>query len=558
VAYGYRVGEVPLPPLAPIKQSATFSAVSEVDLQRRPPVGVSLGCHVPGVMLPEPDPSDPMTVAAGVCKRFAVAPPVPQLARIARLREFVRRFVRANFDPIPYTADTSVGTWLDNCNYPAWRKQELRECWEECGGKLVEKDYRCDSFVKDETYPEYKHARGINSRSDRFKCKVGPLFRLIEKVVYTHPSFIKKVPVHMRPEYIMEKLYRVGARYLVTDYTAFESLFVKEVMESVEFELYDYMTSQLREHDEFMTLCREVLGGVNQCNFKFFSVFLEATRMSGEMCTSLGNGFSNLMFMLFLCDEAGSSVDGVVEGDDGLFVVSGPAPSKADFESIGLIIKLGEVDSIAEASFCGIIFDPECRQNLRDPLPVIVTFGWTSRQYASSKEKKKRTLLRCKALSLAHQYPGCPIIQALAQYGLRATADVGYYAVWKVVNDRQCIDEYKGAVLRDALLNPVKPARIHLGSRLLVERMFKVSVEEQLVFEKYLDGLSGIQPITAGVLDPIMNPVWRDYWTKYVIPRPDRICFPGLPTRPKWKVDEVCAKTGWYGHPADERLTQQV
>jgi len=417
--------------------------------------------------------------------------------------------------------------------------------WEECGGLLNERDFRCDSFVKDETYPEYKHSRGINSRSDAFKCKVGPIFRLIEKVVYSHPSFIKKVPVHKRPEYIMDKLYSVGARYFATDYTAFESLFVKEIMEAVEFELYDWMTSNLPEHDEFMTLCREVLGGLNQCNFKFFSVFLEATRMSGEMCTSLGNGFSNLMFMLFLCEEVGSSfVNGVVEGDDGLFVISGPAPSKADFESIGLIIKLEECESIAEASFCGIIFDPECRQNLRDPRRVLTTFGWTSRSYAGAKAKRKLALLRCKALSLAHQYPGCPVIQALAQYGLRVTIGVGNYAVWKVINSKG-VNEYQRGVLMDAMLNPVKPVQIGMGSRLLVERMFSIPVEDQVHFEAYLSGLSTIQPLTAGVLEPTLSRTWHEYWCKYVIPRPERLSYPGLPTRPRWKHEEVCKKTGW-------------
>jgi len=509
-------------------------------------------------MEPEPDPGDPMTVAAGVCKRFAFAPPVPDLAKISRLREFVRGFVRENFVPIPYTADRSVGAWLDLCPYPAWRREELRAVWEECGGALSEKDYRCDSFVKDETYPEYKHARGINSRSDRFKCKVGPIFRLIEKVVYTHPSFIKKVPVHLRPEYIMKKLYSVGAKYSQTDYTAFEALFVKEIMEAVEFELYDWMTSQLPEHDEFMGICRSVLGGLNHCNFKYFSVWLEATRMSGEMCTSLGNGFSNLMFMLFLCKEVGSlSVDGVVEGDDGLFVISGPAPSKKDFESIGLVIKLEECDSIAEASFCGIIFDPDCKQNLRDPRRVLTTFGWTSRTHAQSKQKKLKALLRCKALSLAHQYPGCPVVQALAQYGLRVTADVGNYAVWKVINSKG-VNEYQRGVLVDAMTNPVKPARIGLGSRFLVERMFGVSVEDQFHFERYLSGLSALQPLAAGVLEPILSPVWRDYWSQYVMPRPHVLMYSGLPVRPRWYHDEVCTKTGWRAKSVMPKLTDNA
>jgi len=496
-------------------------------------------------MEPEPDPADPMTVAAGVCKRFAFAPPVPNPEKLERLRVFVRKFVRSNFDPLPYDSDTSVGTWLESTPYPAWRKEELKLAWEKCNGILKKEDYVCKSFVKDETYPEFKHARGINSRTDAFKCKVGPVFRLIEQVVYKHAAFIKKVPVHKRPEYIMNRLKQVGARYFATDYTAFEALFIKELMVVCEFELYEYMTQNLPEFEEFNALCHEVLAGTNKCDYKSFSVKLNATRMSGEMCTSLGNGFSNLMFMLFLCEEVGSTyVEGVVEGDDGLFVISGPAPSTADFEELGLVIKLQECETIEEASFCGIIFDPNDQQNLRDPMRVLTTFGWTSRQHVCSGTKKKKALLRCKALSLAHQYPGCPIIQSLAQYGLRVTSDVGNYSTWKIINGKS-INEYQRGILMDAMINPIKPARIGMGSRLLVERMFGVPVEDQIRYEHYLEGLSSIQPLSAGVLEHYLRPVWGDYWRQYVIRRPQEVNYPGLVTRECQRFDEVCKLTGW-------------
>lgn len=545
LAYGYRVGEVPLPPLGAIKQSVRFSPVSETDPQRRTPVNVSLGCHLQGYCEPEPDPYDPMTVAAGVCKRFGVAPPPFVAAKLERLRSFVRRFVRSNFSPLPYDSDVSLETWLESCPYPAWRKEELKKVWEERGRGLVREDYCCKSFVKDETYPEYKHARGINSRTDAFKCCVGPIFKLIEKVVFQYDAFIKKVPVSKRPDYIMDMLYSVGAEYSQTDYTAFESLFVKEVMEACEFELYDWMTSQLPDHDWFMGLCHDVLAGENVCKFKYFSVILQATRMSGEMCTSLGNGFSNLMFMLFLCEEVGSrSVIGVVEGDDGLFAISGPAPKKSDFESLGLIIKLETHAAIAEASFCGIIFDPDDRCNIRDPLRVLTGFGWTSRAYVNCKGRKFKALLRCKALSLMYQYPGCPIIQALAEYGLRVTTGVTHYDLIHVVGGK-AVNEYQREILFKAIETPVKPTRIGMGSRLLVERMFRIPVEDQIRYENYLSGLSSIQPLTAGVLDPIMPRVWADYDRNYVVPLPSSVFYPGLPCRQQWYSSEVCSLTGW-------------
>jgi len=483
-------------------------------------------------------------MAAGVCKRFAIAPPVPNATRLFRLRAWVRKFVRKTWTPLDCFEDVTVATWLASTPYPLWRKNELAREWVRCGGMLAANDFVCKSFPKDETYPEFKHIRGINSRTDAFKIKVGPIFKAIEKIVYSHPSFIKHVPVHLRPQYIVGMLDMVGGKFLATDYTAFESLFIKEIMRSVEFELYDYMTAQLPEHDEFMSLCNNVLAGRNHCQYKYFSVDLEATRMSGEMCTSLGNGFSNLMFMLFLCDELGSIVKGVVEGDDGLFVISGPLPSKADFESLGLIIKLEVHDRISEASFCGIIFDEYEKRNIRDPCRVLMTFGWTGSSFARSNDRKKMALLRCKALSLAYQYPGCPIVQALANYGLRVTQDVGKYALWRIVNSKG-VNEYQRGVLIAALRNPVPLCPVGPRSRILVENKFGIAVEAQIKFEQYLEGLDSLQPLTVGVLSSYMKPEWRDYAAKYVMPAPSDLRHPDIPTRQVWAVQEVRDKTGW-------------
>jgi hypothetical protein len=88
-------------------------------------------------------------------------------------------------------------------------------------------------FVKDEGYDSFKHARGINSRTDEFKVRVGPIFKLIEKEVFKLPCFIKKVPLDRRAEYILDMMGETGP-FLVSDYTAFESLFTRDIMSRVE------------------------------------------------------------------------------------------------------------------------------------------------------------------------------------------------------------------------------------------------------------------------------------------------------------------------------------
>jgi hypothetical protein len=545
VAYGARVGEVDFPIIGPIKQSVKFGPLEDVqDRLKRPPVAVSLGCHTDGHADWHLDPHDPYTMAAGVCKRVASAPPQIDRKLLARFRLFVRSFVRKHFTPLACTSDTSLDTWLSNTSYPEWRKRELREAFAKWRGNLDPKDLKVKSFMKDETYGEVKHARGIYSRSDLFKCLVGPTFKLIEAEVYSHESFIKHIPVKDRPEYITNLLQKVGAKYLQTDFTAFEAMFVREIMESCEFELYDYMTQLLPDHDDFMFLCTEFIAGINQCVFKNFSVDIQASRMSGEMCTSLGNGFTNLMLLLFACECYDSKAAAVVEGDDGLTSIVGRVPNSEFFARLGANVKLVVYDELNRASFCGLIFDPVDRCNLRDPFKVLINFGWAASRYTHSRPKKLRVLLRCKSLCLIYQYPGCPIIQNLALYGLRVTSDVRFYQLLKLANARG-VEDYTRQLILSAISLPPYPRYQGMGSRLLFEQEFGVSIEQQREYERYLDSLKTITPLSPGVLSDGFSSTSQKYWNMYVLPLLDDFTHPPIPNRSIWRWEPVCVHTGW-------------
>jgi hypothetical protein len=463
--------------------------------------------------MPHGDPQDPETMVAGVRKRFAFAPPSPDELKMERLGRFVDQWLATNMTPLPPDSDTSVQTWLSKCLYPTSRKQELLRVHEEIPSIWDDPKYlKCKGFMKDEFYPEFKHVRGINSRHDRFKTAVGPIFKLIEDQLYQHPAFIKHVPVADRPRVIRDALYTIGAKYVATDYTAFESLFTRLVMETVEFRLYKYMTQWLPEHNEFKKILDEVIGGRNVIDYKNFRVEIDATRMSGEMCTSLGNGFSNLMFMLFVCSELGSEALGFVEGDDGIFRVTGPLPSSADFEKLGLVIKLEVHEDLSAASFCGIIFDPEECINITDPRKVLASFGFTTRQYARASGRLKRTLLRCKALSYAHQYPGCPIIGSLAKYGLRMTRgyDVAHFA-----RERWSTGIWEREKLLNLLGTDIPEVPVGFRTRLLVEKLYGITVDVQIAIEIYLDNLNELRPLDIPCSDLIMPQVWFQFYESY-------------------------------------------
>jgi len=143
-----------------------------------------------------------------------------------------------------------------------------------------------------------------------------------------------------------------------------------------------------------------------------------ARRMSGDMNTSLGNGFTNLMLALFLANEQGCSLHGFVEGDDGLFVTNAKLTTDL-YKQLGFTIKMDVLDDPCRASFCGMIFG-DSHQIIRDPTKFLMTFGWTHSHISGSTPLMMR-LLRSKALSSVYETPNCPIVSALARRALAET-----------------------------------------------------------------------------------------------------------------------------------------
>lgn len=517
LAYGYRYGEVPLETIPPVDPTLKFKGIIQSDENVRPPVRVSTGLHWDGNAMPQPDGSDTKTLMAGVMKRVGTYTPVPKENVLNEFRSFVRQWVRANLVPLAPDTDLTFDTWIEKTNYPRWKKEMLRLVKErivhieENRGKY----FKVKSFCKAETYPKFKHMRGINSRSDEFKVYTGPIFKCIEKEVFKNKAFIKTVPIDERPGVIFERIYREGAQYIATDYSSFEASFVRDLMSVCEFELYDYMTSHLVCHEEFMGLVHDVLGGVNSCTFKYFNVEVEGKRMSGEMCTSLGNGFTNLMAMLFTCERnCNTGVVGVVEGDDGLFTMVGTPPTTEMFADLGLVMKLELHDKLEEASFCGIVFSLEDRRNVTNPLEVIADFGWAGRDYVAAKHSTKLALLRSKALSFAHQYKGCPIVGRLAECGLRLTKSID---VSKILESR-ALAQWDRDQLLEAMENGSNTLYEEpgLATRALVAKLYGINEDDQLIIEDYFAKKNDLTPIRCPTLDYYQNPVWRQYFNDYV------------------------------------------
>lgn len=494
------------------------------EVDRRPVVQASLGMEVPGAVMPHPDPGHTLTTVTGSMYRLGRKINRNEQIR-PRFRAFVKKWLKENLVPLSPSLDTSFDYWIERTPYTLARKEELKRKFHDSNLslstndiKILKKFFKMKCFVKDEVYETWKHARGINSRTDEFKCLVGPIIQLISNEVFSLPWFIKKIPIQDRPQYIIDMLYEVGATYFTSDFTSFEAHFTPDMMDDCEMELFRHMVQFIPDGQNFINIMQSAKCGVSHLCYKNASYRLFGKRMSGEMDTSLSNGFSNLMFILFLASEAGcKNVRGVIEGDDGLFKMAGKPPDQKAFADFGLIIKLVEVKDLNHASFCGMVFDLEDRTNVTDPIAELVTFGWTRANYARSSKNKHYCLLRAKALSLAYQYPACPILTKLAYKVCQLTAGYDSLSFLKSQNKNMVDSYYYDMMLKAHLYFDKNQLNREPGmnTRLLVEQLYRLPVASQLIIEKYIDGMKTIEPINCPEILAFCNKSWTEYYDRY-------------------------------------------
>lgn len=459
---------------------------------------------------------------------MAYLPPVPNLSLRREFRKFVRGFLVENLTPFDFLEVLDFREWAENTGYTALRIAQLEQTY----NKILEDssmfandemfmdwitknpaymNAKVDVFTKEEYYVEPKTPRAIWARNDKMKVISGPFFKKIEKVVYKLPFFIKNIPKNERPMYIRDFVYSEGMQYNETDYTSFESLFTPDLMYDCEFQLYKYMSMN---NPLMKRLCRmlfTILAGINFASTPYFKILVDAKRMSGEMNTSLGNGFSNLMFLLFAAHKYEIRMTGpVIEGDDALSGTAVPIPSQY-FVDMGLNVKLIRHSNITEAAFCGIVCDMDELINVTDPIKILTTFSWVPSKYAFCSKTKYYELMKSKALSIAYEYPGCPILDKFARrvlYVLRS---------YKYCHDAS--DNWKFRVAceaANALNKSTFPVKIcGLRTRYIMEKKFKITIADQLIIEKEVSawtdkGWGGGVTMMAYVPD-----TWKQNYCKY-------------------------------------------
>lgn len=273
-----------------------------------------------------------------------------------------------------------------------------------------------------------------------------------------------------------------------------------------------------------MTVLRKIKTEDNVLVFKTFICKLLAKRYSGEMDTSLCNSVANLIIMCFLLNMAGhepvfyeEQFPPKVEGDDSI----GAYIYELDpniLKNIGANAKLETFETYSEASFCGVCFGSSDGSIVKDPIKVLLDFGYTNYVYLGCSSLTRSKLIRAKSLSLLYSYPGCPILKSLANFGLRITSHVdnrhALYKRLKTATDSYDVLHWTTLLNVDfkALLN----VPIQLDSRILVETKFKVLIEHQVAIELHLDSKKDLTPIDLPLICSLAGPGRSQHYDKYV------------------------------------------
>jgi hypothetical protein len=515
--YGYRMNEIDYPKIMPCKKSLKFLWLQSYKQQRgyRRILSTSLPiCFTPTP--PRVDPGHTPSYVGGTIKRMGYEPPPIKRKTKLEFKKFVRLWCIKNLKPLTEDEIPSVAEWLETVDYPEARKKELRRAWRKYQKNPCRKTLkRVKSFIKDETYAEYKYPRLINSRVDVAKCLFGPLCAIVSKKLFALPQFIKNIPVDRRPLALRDHILVDGQESSSTDYASFEAHFTKTRMSMTTKILFRHMTkncsSYTRKLSETMLT---TLQGKNVIQNKIAMFIIEATRCSGEMDTSLSNGFTNSMNIEYLAWKKKCQVKYFVEGDDGIssWIPASCTPTEEEFRELGWNIKVDRSKDLACLSFCGQVYDTDDLVVVTDITEQLARVGWTNQRYVSSNRNTLLQLLRAKGFSLSYQYNGCPILGVLGRRILEMTESV---QIEKRIIDQY--DSYHKPVLLKAIENLPPFKEPGSRTRLLVEKLYGIDFSAQIQIENQFKNLEfGVHEL------PVQPPkLWEDYFQKYSHDLPD-------------------------------------
>lgn len=539
VAWGYRVGEIALPLIVDMDDQVRVTLKLTRPRQRMI-VQTALGVQDIYACMPAPDRSHPLSSLAGLIVRLANKRPAPEGAFRAYFKKEFGAWVRYWFRPVPADTDVTPEAWLAHRPYSQSRKDELRKAFRDYVPDRAFRLCTAEAFIKAENYVAYKFPRWICPLPDYVKYVMGGVAHAIEEQIIRLNRFIKKIPASERVAFMSGKLFSSVAQLISEgDFSKMESqhdLFINTCM----CDAFAYFTQDLHDGPVYMRFFRGL--GVHDdvtgefawerdptLSSKFFDLHMAFILQSGKMETSIQNALLNMSLYdignkFFHNIDYRRETNDVFEGDD-----AWTTSDLSAYLTTQHYLRMGHKretrvspnydteDHNASGDFCSMVFEPSEGIMVTNVVVAYVGFGWASDAYSLVRPSRILELLRARAYSMLYQYDSCPILHEMASWVLRKTTHVHLDAFFRRRN-KICLyemDQYRQAY--DALRHRTTfPNRCGMLTRLLVEKMYGPTVEEQYRAESWLVADPPLQPLN--LIDPRhFHADWIHYAQTYVV-----------------------------------------
>lgn len=461
--------------------------------------GPFLGVEKPYMLRPRPDPKNLVNLASSASHRFATAMPEGNNKVRGEFLKFSKLFIKIYFPVLDSNTVVSFDEWIRSSGYTQAEKLKFQTLISE-KTNLTERDLYNKSFIKWESYGEYKYPRSINAYTDLCKAYCGPMQHVLDKAIYGLKWSVKGRDVSYRPGELKE-LFGDGP-VSATDFTSFEAHHRGEFA-ALRLFWKRHVGRFVQGFDEYYKIIEAKSFGRNVSKFKGVTVTVNERLMSGDASTSSDNFVLDLCLIMFMAARTkyshltrleqvrmvGDNFKARFEGDDGIFERLDIPQDLID--GLGLRFKKADFPHYSLASFCGIVSEPNSLINTTDPVKVLSDFTVLNIKYVNFSDKKKLDLLRARALSYAYLYRDCPIIAPYVHYVLRMTA--GRDIRWTLKEE----DSYSRWILEQALAKESwkHPPSIGWESRQFVSDVYGIPIEEQIAFEKKLENKCDLGPI---------------------------------------------------------------
>ncbi len=609
MAYGYYADEVVVKKVRGINPDVRVLIESVQRTVRRISY-VSLGCHVPGATMPTPDRKDPLSLLLGACKRLIVHIPEPDLALDVAMCKFVDRFFEFYFVPISPHEKRDPYEWLYSRPYPERRRRQIAENYERGEPDNTEDSdahikletysgYKMPRFIRPTSdwglmrmgptqalVEQQVFALPCFIKKVPAHMRVAWLSAQLESVSsdMTENDF-ESMEVHLQGPRAMWQ-HRLSTRFYCRLYDCNELLRIRyetaipglgktgrppvTICGPIKLEGAYGLNSGKLETSEvnadqnvvtYAFIQEHYFGHRFEDMAKYARVemldLVEHARVKHDVRVRMINRAVEQGLVLKTTAEFNTQVPSVgpsgnFEGDDSLNSPDlGESPTAAQYRSIGYCCEPRVSRYVTGTDFCGMVFDQTEGVMVTDIREVLVAFGWGSQDYldAGLGSVRVQELVRAKGYSTVHQYLNCPVLHELGLWALRVTRGIDMRRFFsrnlKMSNwDRQQLYEAWLALRDMDIPQPVEKPR----ARLLIERLYGVTVAQQLHMEEWFRHSNKIEPFVCVDVSSFPND-WLHYDSFYT-----RVCEKEHARKPVMfdYPTHDCFPDGWWTAHGDQ------